>query len=220
MTNKKIWIWGDSWAEPIHDNPLPNSNPSGHIETLLKNKGYIVTNFGKSGEDNLYSINLAKKSKDYPDYVIWFHTECFRTKEKNNKKWYIEDTLKNLSFTIYTEAAQLLDKIKSKLILIEGQSVVEKTNYKKILKPYVYHFIEDWRSQLIGRKLPECHFISCWHHLEYGCKNTLEEKSKILDAAKIIQRSTEQSHLFPDGGHPGNIAHTQLLETIEQIINK
>lgn len=221
MTNKKIWIWGDSWAEPIHDNPLPDSDPTGHITQLLINKNYNVTNYGKSGEDNLYSFHLCKNIpvKEHPDYIIWFHTECFRTKEKTNKSWYIKDELKRLSESIYSQISSFIINSPAKLITIEGQSVVYQENYKKYLEDCTYYFIKDWRSELVGKQLPECHFISCWHHLEHNCLDSYKTKLKILDDVKNIVNATADHYHFPDQGHPGNEAHKLLLDKILQIIN-
>ena len=220
MTNKTIWIWGDSWAEPLWDNPLPNSNPENHLEFILKRKGYSVINYGKVGEDNLYSINLSKKSSTNPDYILWYHTECFRSKVKDNERWYIEDKLKELSIKIYTEAANIVRKTNSKLIVIEGQSVVYKSTYESILKKNVHYKIDDWRSFLVGYKLPECHFISCYHHLEHNCLDSAYKKIKILKDVEVIRRATENHYHFPDQGHPGDKAQTLLADKLDKIINK
>ena len=220
MTNKTIWIWGDSWAEPIWDNPLPNSNPEKHLEFILKRKGYNVTNYGKSGEDNLYSINLSNNNKNYPEYIVWYHTECFRSKVKDNKEWFINEKLEEISTKIYNEVVNVIKKTNAKLILIEGQSVVYKKTYERILKDYVYYKIDDWRSFLVGHKLPECYFISCYHHLEHNCLDSTNKKIKILTDVETIRKATENHYHFPDQGHPGDDAQTLLADKIEKIINK
>lgn len=221
MTNKTIWIWGDSWAEPIWDNPLPGSDPSGHITQRLKDNNFQVKNYGKSGEDNLYSLNLCRdlSIKEHPDYIIWFHTDCFRSKSKDSRLWYIDEELDRLSKFIYKQVADFISKSNSKLIVVEGQSVVHKNNYKNFLENHVYFLIKDWRSELVNMQLPECHFISTWHHLDHNCLNSTSEKMKILDDVEIINNATANHYHFPDQGHPGNNAHKLLLEKILQIIN-
>lgn len=244
---KTILLLGDSWGVPNYEGP-PGDSPETHIEYRLRQLGYKVYNCSMNGGSNLTTIDLARKflsgeptviepiflnNKLYTygqfttidnknpkiDVIIWFHTEFFRAhrydfvnktvaenvvEAANHDYQYVSDFIKN-----YPDA---------KLIVIGGQSITVTPILLQYLKPDL--LIEDWRSEILGTKMPEIHTLTKPNDWVSRGPDSMEYKLDLLDKHKIVLDAMLSSPDFPDKCHPGGNAHAKLTERLHNLMSQ
>lgn len=248
----KISILGDSWGVPNwYDPPAGIFWPAEcHIQFLLQKLGHTVFNFSCNGGTNLqtlgklqsaieskYYYNQALKGEDSHnvyfdeafncDLVIYFFTEWIRDASLNNRPedyghYYMQELEKHFTNKTFSLAKTLKDKMSAKWLLIGGQA--------SILDNFDLHgvadfIIPDWRSKILGKKLPYVPFITIsddhliFHKSKY-CKNSLDDLEKFVHNATIIHDEMRQADKldFPDSCHPGPRPHKELFEYIKTIL--
>jgi hypothetical protein len=215
--NKTIWITGDSFGLPN----LFSDNVS--LETILASKGYNVMNFSIGGTGNSIAFENVNKhfeqKKTSPDILIWFHTELAREWGENQTQWTYQKRLNDTAAQVYTRVHEIVKKLNTKLIVIEGQSVVAEPYFSDLFQPDA--IIKDWRSEILGEKMPESHIISRpYLFLDNSCINTDEEKNKLINDITFIWDKMVASEDYPDGCHPSKKQYLLLGERIEACIKK
>lgn len=236
---------GDSWGVPNYEGP-PGSPPDTHTEFLLKEKGYKVYNCSLNGGSNCRSIETAKSllagepivlepiylnNKLYPynietvieknykiDVFIWFHTEFFRG-PYTDKKQKIDYNIEYSANINYQMAADFFkEHPHAKTIVIGGQSPVVTDILYKYMKPD--YLIQDWRSEIIGTKLPEVHTLTKPDLWIDRSPDSTEFKIRLLEKHKVIMDAMYNSPDFPDNCHPGAWPHKVLAERLHKVISR
>lgn len=153
------------------------------------------------------------------DYIIWFHTESVRIDLLPILYPYITfSDIHDISTKIcYRAFAKLVEFCRNpKTIVIGGQAPVDPRLYE-YHKPT--HVIEDWRSEIVGRKLPFCHTLSRLNILE-KMNHDKDTMLEFMETHKIIYDSMLDEKLFFDRCHPGSYAHEQLTNKIDDWIQQ
>lgn len=207
-----ILILGDSWA---YSWPIDvNGDDSLDFEFTLFNKGNFVINKSLYGGHNLQTlkngknfINFTKPLGFKVDLIVWMFTELLRDLDCNNDK-------DELSWNHYEGMLEYLNKKtidavneirmispESKWAIIGGHVPL----YKPEQYSWADFVVEDWRSEILGVKLPACHSLSFQERI-YENRKTLgdkvvEEEFKKYD---IINNAIKNAPewMFPDGVHP------------------
>jgi len=249
--NGTIVIIGDSWGVPNYPptnyinnsiekiKKLSSSNieinvthlgdpPETHLEFLLNNEGYNVINFSKTGGSNLQTIRRATqyflKYNIKVNWLIWFHTESLRDRDEiltsSKIKFSISKLTKDLTILAYQEFSDLISTLNCKTIAIGGQAPIDVTEFNRLVGP-IELLIEDWHSEILGRKLPVSHGVCNLDLFDSkNCIDTIEEKSKMLDSIHTILNLDWDSPDFPDNAHPGKDAHKKLFDRIKYLLRK
>ena len=229
-----ILLTGCSFGVPNYFGP-PGPPPEHHIEFLLKELGYNVYNCSLNGGSNLDALDRLEKYLQgdlirHPaytdkflklethlsciDWVIWFHTEILRDYIRHSKGIYLDQAIDNLSNLIYSKMLYLKNKFQFKLAIIGGCSPIRKNLYKYVQPEFV---IEDWKSDIVGIKLPEVQSLYALSAIEIS-PDSLEYKNNLLSKHKIILDKLQDSkHFFPDNIHPGTIPHADLVSKIDKV---
>ncbi len=162
-----------------------------------------------------YSTSIDKDATI--DVIIWFHTDFFRGPYYDPEKS-INDNIKYSAEKNYSLAADLFNQCPdAKIIVIGGQSpVLTEILYQHIIPDYL---IEDWRSEIIGTKLPEVYTLSTLLIIEKS-PDTLDFKLDLLEKHRIIMDAMRNSPDFPDNKHPGANAHKKLTERLIKFIEE
>ena len=239
--DKTILIIGDSWGVPNYEGPQHGDDPDTHTEYRLRQLGYKVYNCAINGGSNCRSIDLARAylngekitlepvnlnntyhKNNEPgyidvvnpkiDWIVWFHTEVFRG--RYYKPWKtIDENILN-AHNDYKNAADFFSTLNAKVAIIGGQAPVLTDILSLYIKPDF--MIEDWRSDIIGKKLPP---IYTFTHVEWIEKSpdTIEYKNNLLAKHKIIMDAMRDSKDFPDNCHPGSEAHKSLTNKLHEV---
>lgn len=225
----------------------PNDNPYEHTEYILRNLGYNVYNCCLNGGFITLSIRLAKrflsgepcilepKSRGLPnpncvnfekqkiqtidkanpkiDWLICFHTECLRAHhhphfslQQNIEKGYHRDYLAIKNFA---------DTLQCKVAIIGGQSPVIAYILKEYINPEF--LIVDWRSEIVGKKLPEVHWLGNSFWIEHSNDPT-SKKIEYIDMANTVLDSMLAHPDFIDNIHPAGYVHKSLVERLQIIL--
>lgn len=238
---KTILLIGDSWGVPNYEGPNCGAHPHEHTEYILRNLGYKVYNCSLNGVGNLKSLNLAKSylsgefvtiepvstteiycKNNKPgviddvnpkiDFIVWFHTEGFRDFFQIKKS--IEYNLTYIYEQTYKEIANFVKSLNSKLIVIGGQAPVLTNLLYSYITPY--YIIEDWRSELLQKKLPAVYSLANLDWIK-NSGDSIEYKNDLLEKHKEVLDAMVYSDLFPDNCHPGKEAHASLSATLDKL---
>jgi len=239
-----VVIIGDSWGVPNYSEylfPTPTP-PEVHTQYRLKNLGYNVNNFSINGGSMLdtveYAISTLQKTEVSPriinkllpqqrsilnditkenvDWIVWFHSEAIRDNLNDYIARYVklEEHHTFSSHLCYRAFAELINLCpKAKTAVIGGQAVIDPILYQ-------YHKpnfeIVDWRSEIVGKKLPRCISLG---RLEYinTFYDSNEEKLKTFDVHTEIFDAMKNHDLFFDRCHPGAEPHKELTERLHNI---
>jgi hypothetical protein len=213
-----ILIIGDSWGVPNYVDPTA-AKPEEHTEFRLRNLGYTVFNHAINGASNQKSMDSVDFSSLPPiDWIVWFHTECFRYNFDKNKTIYENLILE--SHETYKHAKTFFSKTNSKLAVVGGQAPIGPT-VAEIFYEYINpnFIIEDWRSEILNEKMPECYTVSSNNEIVWvmGGVDNEEEKHILMETQIKILNAMRQSDFFPDHCHPGAEAHAELTLWLHQI---
>lgn len=248
----QIAIIGDSWSDPgMFDHlaaiPCSGYSKQGHIDGRLRSKGYTVSNFSRYGASNLYTWRrFAQAANQTWDWIIWFHTELARDwnwpdmaaaqcalgctfaadLKPSYQAWSYKHSIEHAADTVYSEIAAILTlHPRSKLMVIEGQSVCQEPQFSQHLEPH--YWVRDWRSELVGRKLPASQLITtlsssrswCRDGLFFDrCVDQMQVQFRLLAAVEENLAAMNQSPWFVDRAHPGDRAYATLFDRIDPVL--
>jgi hypothetical protein len=217
---KNIAIIGDSWSIGVHIGHVDGFSP---FEFTLMNKNNTVYARGHGGSNNLYELTQFEYFLDGTkdifdiDLVIWFHTELlrdhlnFRADPKD-----LDIGLSNIAKETYETATAIKNKYPAmKWAIIGGHEPILK--HREMLD-WADFIIDDWRSELVGEKLPYTNFLGHIHFLEknVGKIDSKRIEEEIVYRNKIIDICNERRDIFFDGIHPNSKAFNKLALRIKQ----
>lgn len=225
---KDILILGDSWGVPEYKKleregkPLLGATAKGHTEYLLTEKGYNVYNLSYSGGSNTHTFNRAfnflQEENVNVDVFIWFHTECYREQNFPGFQTYafINHNINILYHKIYEKFSDFKFKYpKAKTVVIGGQAPIKDDILHQYITPD--YLIKDWRSEILGKEMPEVHTLTNPFEWVYHSRDTVDFKTSLLDKHSIILNAMKESEYFPDDCHPGDKAHNDLTEKLHKV---
>jgi hypothetical protein len=223
----KIVMLGDSWGEPNWRSPQPGFTDQGHVSVLLRRWGAEVNNYSISGGSNYstwWSWNTHGQHLEWPDWIIWFHTDMTRDFNwphlhgiDRRQPWHYEQVLETTAKSVYGRCSQIWHRLgRAPLIVIEGQSTRVQPWFDQYFQPN--WVIEDWRAQLIGRPLPPTQMIgpmvSQGKNFFENCLDSTAQQLMWIDQVDEIMQAMRTSDLFPDNCHPGDRAQELLVDRL------
>jgi hypothetical protein len=218
-----------------------------HVENRLRDYGYKVINCSLNGQNNLKTLKLAQMYmdgeacllepvKDYIhndkimtphsnaiirddsikkiDVILWFHTALFRNDTQQGLTY--KENLENIADEIYKKYSDFFKEQDAKAFIIGGQGPCITEILKKYIDPYFY--IEDWRSDLVGQKLPEFNAFGSWDFIKNHIRLTDQEITYFDHVEQLYRDTMIKSNKFFDGCHPGKEAHSWLAKTIHKSL--
>lgn len=228
-----ILIVGDSWSKP-DGYTEPQCNPYQEtekfpIEYYLIKKGHTVYNRGEGGRGNLNALKLAdyflKTSYRLDlkiDLIIFFNTDLSRDRIPVFPDHNYPSSLAKVTRELYNENLKWFQKIRShykgKWAIIGGNSpVVDIKDFE-----WVDFIVDDWRSEILGYKLPVSQWLYDYPFLEanlkhLGVEEVMEEANKI---ELIWETVKSRRDLFPDASHPNYVCHENLADKILKHFEK
>jgi len=224
-------ILGCSWAVPNYYGD-PGDPPESHTEFLLTSHGHTVINCGKNGGSNLDSLNRAKKylageqishpavvdrkkpstipwyiKKDPGitniDWIIWF--QCDYLRDFKNVPSSGINRIETIARHTFQEYKKFVESLGSKLALIGGPMDFFPVYQEYFTPEFV---IPSWNSSILE--------ISP----EYPEIDDSEFELQFMERQLYWQRLKANSLHFPDGSHPGAVAHADLVEKILECVTK
>lgn len=219
---RNIVIIGDSWSISERYGYVEGYPP---FEYELMNSHTNVYARGHGGSNNLYELyqfdyfltNTATKLKI--DHVIWFHTELMRDiycLGNDYGHMTLDEYLDRIAEITYSVAQSIhLKHPKMKWTIIGGHEPIVR---RKELLNFATYMIEDWRSELLGQKMPYANFLGHLGHLEKNIKSIgvgrIEEEIAKRDT--IMKAGEECTDLFYDGIHPNSKAYNMLAKRLRK----
>lgn len=222
-----ILMIGDSWGLSPYWSPMNPIQNEPYTEHRLFELGHMVWNKSEGGGQNIrilqdcdfYLRNVYHHVKF--DLIIWFHTEMVRDihSYNNDKKFKgisldsIEGQLeyvKNITYELATNIKQDFPEIK--WAIIGGHAPImtpEQLSWADFL-------IEDWRSEIVGKKLPACQTLSGLDWLQQNIDtfgpNAVQQELDNYET--IVRECSTDVNKFYDGVHPTGLYHRQLADRI------
>jgi len=171
-------------------------------------------------------IPIPNYQKEEIDWVVWFHTEVHRTTVHRSMWPYLTldemyDIGRNVDYRAFRAFMESIPKAKS--VVIGGQAPIDPILYE-YHKPT--HVIEDWRSDILGKKMPFCHNVgqeatapliigSVATDLKKRTRETdIEMKTEKIKDTIYILDAMKNSKDFPDNHHPGAKCHEDLTKRL------
>jgi hypothetical protein len=207
-----ILIIGDSWATSPWWAP---NNGHKWLEYTLIDLGHTVFNRAKGGGQNCQNLSDAiqffenVKGKIKIDLVVWFHTELIRDinvhecsdPEFRDQRTSLEEIFDFVEDYTAQKALEARELSCAKWAIIGGHAPVrtpEKFAWAEM-------FIQDWRSEIVGEKLPESQLLSGldWlnNHIEQFGKDVVSREIEKYE--RIVNVGEKLTPLvFFDGVHP------------------
>ena len=224
---QRVLIMGDSWGDwqwPQIEGSN-RSNDDHHITGMLKGLGHQVDNCAKFGSSNLKAIERAESlmlEKTY-DWVIWFHSEVFRDNHMydTNQPFRLMEIGESIAKQQYQAFETFRNKNNLKAIIIGGQAPTFQF-IRDFIK--IEMLVDDWRSQILQKKLPFSHICALDEFVDIllkknTCQDSFRERVKFLGEIEIIYNICDQRRdLFPNGAHPGEKPHRELADRIHDFI--
>ena len=174
---------------------------------------YLHNTYHKVNEPEYIDIVNSKI-----DWVVWFHTEFFRGEFRGefykNKHRLLDDITPKLAHLDYKNASDFFKTLDAKIAIIGGQSPVVTDILYEYINPNF--LIQDWRSELIGIKLPEVHTHSKVEWVE-NSSDTIDYKIELLEKHSILASAMRNSEYFTDNCHPGSKAHQELTSILHEV---
>jgi len=238
--NETILIIGDSWAasghlSPAHCNPIHQLDPSNpdesyNLDINFQLKGYEIVNkswWGASNCSTLASALLYTKfrPKTLPKIklIVFFFTVLLR------------DAVSNFNIAARTDLPREYDEmlelsyldVKKYISLI--REVCPDTpwavigGHAPLYKPHEWQWAdyikEDWRSELLGFKVPACHSLDFgWDWVEKNCDLDVRERELNLKL-ELLNATQNVPHLFSDEVHPNISCHHVLAQELINHFN-
>lgn len=217
---KNIVIIGDSWSIGESLGYVEGYAP---LEYELMTSDTRVFARGHGGSNNLYELrqfeyflrNTVDKFKI--DHVIWFHTELMRDRLPFDVKD-LDSYIDKIAEATYSTASSIHKKYPYiKWIIIGGHEPIVR--HKELLS-FASVLIEDWRSEILGVKMPYTNFLG---HLDYlekhietiGIDRIEQELSK---RATILAAGNNCKEFFYDDIHPNSKAFNMLAQRLKSYL--
>jgi len=230
-------ILGCSWAVPNYYGGLMDP-PETHTEYLLRSHGHNVINCGKNNGSNLESLDRAKKylaGEQIPhpaivkhngiinikkpstvpwnikkgpgvtniDWVIWF--QCDYLRDFKNVPSSGTNRIETVARHTFQEYKKFVESIGSKLALIGGPMDFFPVYQEYFTPDFV---VPSWNSSILG--------ISPQYHKT----DDSEFEIQFMERQLYWQTLKTNSPYFPDGSHPGAVAHANLVEKLLECVTK
>jgi len=183
-------------------------DPSYDNERMKETFNYKRDTYDTS-TNGLKKVPIPDYKGERIDWIVWFHTEGMRSVlQEDMHDWVTLEEVHTLgchmAYRAFTNLLKFLPNVKT--AVIGGQSPVDPLLYQYHRPNFV---IEDWRSEIVGRKLPRCVSLARLNMVDrfYDDK---EAKLKILDVHKEVLNSMHNKDLFFDLCHPGPKPHREL----------
>jgi hypothetical protein len=187
-------------------------NPNSHSVTVKRQLSYNIK------PESLKEIPVPNYNGQKIDWVVWFHTEPIRHFDCSHDSLipYLtcEEAHQVGCKIAYRAFVKLIDIIGKhvKTAIIGGQAPIDPSLYEYHKPNFI---IEDWRSEIVGKKLPTCYTFSRTDLVDQSY-DTLDKKLEILNVHKIVLNSMSDLSLFFDRCHPGEIPHELLTKKLHQ----
>jgi hypothetical protein len=250
---KRILIIGDSWAiipcniytpqSLWHKHHLHHGKQYAVLDWLdfkLLEKGHSVSNRSYGGNANWFQLGIAEtfidssvKNKFHIDLIIWFHTELLRDANidpnlPNNKYLNIvkeqglEGLIDNVAIETYNYATQIHNISPSTKWAIIGGHAPVCAKHQHLLS-WADMMVSDWRSDILGISIPECHTLSYrekdWDILRNNSNLDLDVVLDELNKKQFIMEACKNKDLFYDEVHPSPKSNILLAERIINTFN-
>jgi len=204
-----ILLIGDSWAiTPPH-----LAEASNWFEYQLMKRGHNVFAKCWGASQNYFQLHLAEtfleatKNSHKIDLIIWFHTEVMRDwnpghREFNFEKYDFDGLIDALATQSYQRASDLKNKFPDiKWAIIGGHCALRES--KKHILDWADFRIDNWRGEIVGKPMPECHTTTfLWLLEQYVEVLGTDVVERELANREIILKACEDRNLFYDGIHP------------------
>lgn len=170
---------------------------------------------------NTYNKGEGIKEMPVPDYrgqkidwIVWFHTEAVRDQTYPQLNPYLTlEELHTLGSTVayraFKKLVGLLPGVKT--AVIGGQAPIDKLFFKHHKPTFA---IEDWRSEIVGNKLPRVYTLANIDLLD-SCYTDKDTKIQLMKDHQTVFDAMMNTDLFFDRCHPG-IPHIALAERLHQ----
>jgi len=219
---KNIVIIGDSWSTSERQGYVEGYKP---LEFELMNAYTNVYAKGHGGSNNLYELYqfyyFLSNINFKVDHVIWFHTELMRDVSclgDNYGHMTVDQYLDRIAEYTYNIARGIHSEYpKIKWTIIGGHEPIVR---RKDLLSFATVLIEDWRSELLGRKMPYANFLGHIGHLEKNIKQIgVQRIEEEIDKRDTIMKACEEcKELFYDGIHPNSKAYNMLAQRLKLLL--
>jgi hypothetical protein len=220
-------LLGCSWAVPNYYGS-PGDPPETHTEYLLRSHGHVVMNCGKNSGSNLQSLNRAKQyltgeeishpavltgeKVPHPDMSLTIKKDtkvknidwviCFQTdypRDFKNVSSSGINRIETVARHTFQEYKEFIESLGSKFALIGGCMDLFPVYQEYVTPDFV---VPSWSSVILG--------ISPQHYKI----NDPELELQFMERQMHLQKFKTNSDLFPDGSHPGAVAHNQLVKDL------
>jgi len=216
-----ILLIGDSWAiTPPH--LIESTN---WFEYQFMQRGHNVFTKCWGANANGFQLNLAEvflKAVEHThkiDLVIWFHTEVMRDwnsgrRDINFEHYDFDGLLDALATETYNKATALKNLYPHiKWAIIGGHCALRETH--KHMLDWADYRIDNWRQEIVGQAMPECHTTTfLWMLEQYVEVLGADIVERELANRETIINACKNSDLFYDGIHPGIKPMTDLANKI------
>ena len=221
----RILILGDSWG--VSKRIWPGEE--NWTEYYFLKRSHTVFNKSWGGVGNEVQLNFGLSFLKYSgveiDLVIWYHTELFRQQDGFMNPEYMRehglltfedsvDAAAGFTYNLATELKQAQPQ--AQWAIIGGHAPIRQQ--RRELLAWADLIIDDWRSEIVGYKLPECHILELRDFLvKYNLDpelvaEQLNYRDQIIEACKNYD-------LFPDWVHPGIRPVTELNLRLQNQFN-
>ncbi len=208
-------IAGDSWAcgeWQIVPGDVPICVHKG-FEQYAKDEGIKVRNLSRGGDSNQDQVNIVANSNVYNQQVFWFITDPLRDLEATmeNPLPLAQESLRKTFLAIDRLSVEnnLEIFVIGGLCDIEGFVTTDNFNFEVAI-PSVNKLLHE-----------DCNIVSMYG-TPMAAERVVKNKTYAVDVLQQIQHKQKfwQSHpdTFPDGGHPGRLAHHYIFEYLKQYI--
>lgn len=178
-----------------------------------------------NGKRDLYNISGDLKFIPVPefngrkiDWIVWFHTESIREIgfSYSNSYCKVNELHVLFSHAIYRAFASLVKLCpKVKTAIIGGQAPIDDILYQYHQPNFI---IEDWRSEIVGKKLPKVHTLSRVDLVDSSFDNK-DDKLQILNNHSLIYDAMSNTSQFFDRCHPGK-PHIELANKLHDVFQQ
>jgi hypothetical protein len=219
----QILFLGDSWAVELakttsKEKYLAMMAKEKHLAFFLREKGHTVINCGIPGGSNIESLEKAEKYLiDHPtkiDWVVWFHTEFCRDKEKvDYTNMSIDEFREIITNIIYSQYKNFLQSLNCKIAVIGGCADLYPNFYDHIQPDFC---IPSWTQEIVGINNTTGVSGSTWiPHMKDSTKNKMAWIESYADTFSAVNASAD----FPDSAHPGTRPHRDVANRLLKVFD-
>jgi len=226
---KVVYSLGCSWMVPNWNMAAANgSPPETHLIELMKADGIEVIQHASNGSSNSSTIRRALECKTQPTHIIWCQTDPYRDRQtehgqpygEGNAHWYLRSAYQDFSKLVRCWP-------NAKIAVIGGLTPLHVSMYRFFGTRISYIKI-DWMKEILDRDIHVQTIISKNVNTVsiptdgYGYSMSIDKNDVLqwmtlqdLDNAQRRMTAMAMSKLFPDNGHPGDVAHSLLYADLK-----